>query len=62
MQEIRCKNCNKLLGKKYGPNNCTTHLNSEAVQNIGEIEEIDKDHSLIEIKCPRCKKINKISA
>lgn len=49
MREIRCKNCGKLLAKEK---NNETELEHEC-------KCVAKD-KVIEIKCPRCKELNKI--
>jgi len=54
---IRCE-CNKLLCTK---DKCKTTVHNQSVQNMqANIEAVDDDHCRIEIKCPKCGKINGI--
>jgi phage FluMu protein Com len=53
--EIRCDNCNKLLATVE---NNSTKFPTDIVQE--EVKTIDQDHTTVEIKCPRCKKLKQI--
>ena len=48
MDEVRCKKCNKLLGK----------INPLVLKIHASVKEFDKNESIYEIKCPRCGEMN----
>jgi len=57
MQEIRCKQCNKMFGKIFNP----TAIAIEDREIVERIELYDNGHPRrLEIQCPRCKNLNEI--
>ena len=48
MDEVRCKKCNKLLGK----------INPLVLKIHASVKEFDKNEGIYEIKCPRCGEMN----
>lgn len=59
MQEIRCKDCNKMLATRN-----ELPMNERPMTILCEPEDRERTikliNSLFEIKCPRCKKLNEI--
>lgn len=61
MQEIRCKKCNKLLGKVKEPQYFSINIKDSTIKEIDKPEEEPKfnfDSFVLEIKCPRCGHMN----
>jgi phage FluMu protein Com len=59
INEIRCKECGKKLGEIHGN---ITRLFAETVDNIQSTKNIDKDSTVIQIKCynRKCKVMNEV--
>lgn len=56
MQEFRCSKCEKMLGMMFSSEAICINDN----KNVQQMELDGKHVKRIEIKCPRCKNLNKV--